>query len=148
MLINKFFKLSNRNKLLFLYCYCLTGIFRIIILTIQFPLISKWFLQPRKIKTSGSSTTHTEMAENIGLMVARASKYTPWESKCLVQALTCKLVLRQASIVSTAYIGMVKEKNSKLEGHAWVSYNEHIILGGRNSPNIYKEISRFTDIEE
>ena len=146
MQINKFFRLTFRDKLLFLYCYCLTGMFRIVILTTSFRLISKWFLQPREITTNETNHTQDEkIAKNIGVMVARASKYTPWESKCLVQALVCKMILRQNNIASTTYIGMAKEKNSKLEAHAWISHNEYIILGGKNSPNIYKEMARFTD---
>ena len=123
--------------------------FRIVILTLSFQLIRKWFLQSRKIKISNvNDINQAKIAKNIGQMVARVSKYTPWESKCLVQALTCRLVLRQYNIASTTYIGMAKEKNSELEAHAWVSHDEYIILGGRNSPNIYKEISRFTDYVE
>jgi hypothetical protein len=144
MQLNKFFRLSYSDKLLFLYCYCLTGIFRIVIFTIPFSLISKLFLQSRKIKTNEDQ--NAKIAKNIGLMVARASKYTPWKSKCLVQVLVCKMMLRKSGIVSTTYIGMAKEKDIKLQGHAWISYNEDIILGGRCSPHKYKEIARFTDI--
>ena len=67
---------------------------RIAILTIPFRILVKLFLQP---KTSSCSSKlapekHAIYARIIGRMTASVTRYTPWQSKCLVQALACRLL--------------------------------------------------------
>lgn len=57
------------------------------------------------------------------------SKYTPWESKCLVQALAAKKYLQRMGIESTLYLGTAKQKEGSLEAHAWLRSGSMYVTG-------------------
>jgi hypothetical protein len=64
-------------------------------------------------------------------VVLANSKYTPWESKCMVQALSAKWLLKKYNIPSTIYFGVTKDEENlgKLKAHAWLKVNETFITG-------------------
>ena len=68
------------------------------------------------------------------LSIARAiltmSRHLPWECKCLVQAISGKMMLGRKRIPSTLYLGVAKEGNGDLNAHAWLRAGDIIILGG------------------
>jgi hypothetical protein len=54
---------------------------------------------------------------------------TPWESKCLVRALTAQHLLKKKSISSTLYLGVGKEGND-MSAHAWLRSGKYYVTGG------------------
>ena len=48
------------------------------------------------------------------------SRYTLWESKCLVRAIANMRMLARRGIESTLYLGTGKDKQGKLIAHAWL----------------------------
>ncbi len=58
----------------------------------------------------------------------RGLKYLPWKGKCLVQALTGKLLLRKLRLPGTIYLG-IKKDTGKLEAHAWLIAGNQFISG-------------------
>lgn len=97
----------------------------------------------------------------VGRMVARVSRYTPWPSKCLVQALVTKFILRNFKISSTLVIGVGFESDGSFKAHAWVNVNYifdavldsldeanirmFTIVGGASSIDEFKIIKSFSD---
>jgi len=74
------------------------------------------------------------------------SCYTPWESKCLVQAIVGKIMLRQYGIGNTLYLGVGKNEEMSLVAHSWLRCGELIITGGHDL-NQYAVVGKFADDE-
>ncbi len=72
-------------------------------------------------------------AMKVGNVVSRVSKRTPWETKCLVQALTAQKILKRRGIKTTLYLGVKKETNDSLCAHAWLRCGKCQITGGDGS---------------
>ena len=144
--IRTFLKLSRKLKILLLAAYLLLGYVRIILLMIPFKYIIRLGLKPVQLKQSTNFTIAqlTSRAQTVGKAVALSARYTPWESKCLAQSIVCKIILRQLHIPHTLYIGVAKNQG-EFRAHAWIAYNDLVINGGTNSPDVYKVVIQFKE---
>ncbi len=71
--------------------------------------------------------------DQVKTIVLRVCRHTPWESKCLVQAVTCKKILASKGILSNLYLGVQPKHESKeMKAHAWLVIGEKVITGGPN----------------
>jgi hypothetical protein len=77
--------------------------------------------------------------------VIGVSKYTPWESKCMVQAVAAKWLLEKYNIPSTIYFGIMKDpqKNSELKAHAWLIVGEYVMTG-REGHRAFKVVNYYS----
>lgn len=55
---------------------------------------------------------------------------TPWESKCLVQALTAKKLLNGKGLPCTLYMGVGKDEEGQMIAHAWLRCGNVFVTGG------------------
>ena len=76
--------------------------------------------------------------------VREMSRYTPWRSACLAQALAAKGMLRRRGIASTLYLGLAKENQSALIAHAWLRSGSMILTGGQGRSR-YTVVATFAD---
>lgn len=68
--------------------------------------------------------------KKVRTVVNAVSKYTIWESKCMVQALCAKWLLQKYHIPSTIYFGVFSSaEENKLKAHAWLKINDYVITG-------------------
>ncbi|MEI6435941.1 MAG: lasso peptide biosynthesis B2 protein [Bacteroidota bacterium] len=72
----------------------------------------------------------------------RGLHYLPWKGKCLIQALTAKILLRMVHLPGIIYLGVAKEAN-QLKAHAWLKSGNQFICGqdGHRKYTIVQEIS-------
>jgi hypothetical protein len=77
------------------------------------------------------SNVQLHQIKMVKTVVLANSKYTPWESKCMVQALSAKWLLKKYNVPSTIYFGVTKdsENEGKLKAHAWLKVNQTFITG-------------------
>ena len=141
--INKFlFKLSIKEKFLFIEAFFLTGLMRAKILKVPF----------NKLKEE-LGTYNTESADDVVLgdykiarivrnVVVTISKFTPWESLCLVQAMTVQRMLKKRGISTTIYLGVNKE-NKNMVAHAWIRCGQMFVTGGDGSG--YATVAKFSN---
>jgi len=78
-------------------------------------------------------------ADRIVWSVEVASRYVP-RATCLTQALACQVLLARQSCPSHLTIGVAKSQQGKLEAHAWLESQGHIVIGG------LQDVSRFTPL--
>ena len=118
--------------------------------TIQILILSGWFrfrtlILPMRWNESffgkrGSESSFDEeellisKAYLIGKRVERICNRTPWDSKCLVRALTAQALIKRKHIKTTLYLG-IKENSASLEAHAWLRCGEYMITGGDGFKN-------------
>lgn len=129
--VRKFFELDSRSRILFLEAYLLLGISRIAISTIRFKRLVKSLSKKHGSADAPLNDAQLEMVRAIGMAIHRAAVYTPWESACLVQALTAQRMLSKRGIGGVLYLGAMMDHSdaAELSAHAWVKCDTEIVTG-------------------
>jgi hypothetical protein len=78
----------------------------------------------------------------ISQAIVRCRKVTPWQNRCLVEAITAKQMLKKRELNSTLYLGVNKE-NNKMLAHAWLRCGSTIV-SGRQGMQKFVVVSTFT----
>jgi hypothetical protein len=52
--------------------------------------------------------------------IRRLSRWLPWESRCLDQALAVQRLLGRRGLPTTAYYGLIRDEKGHWTAHAWV----------------------------
>lgn len=68
-------------------------------------------------------------ARRIGWAVTTMSRYVPWDSACLAQAIAGKWMLRARHLRSTLYLGVAYDENKKMLAHAWLRCGDVFVTG-------------------
>jgi hypothetical protein len=82
-----------------------------------------------------------KVIKNISQAIKIMSRYTFWESMCLVKAIAAMRMLERRNIESTIYFGTAKDATGKIIAHAWLRSGSYYLTG-------YEEMSRFTVISK
>ena len=88
-------------------------------------------------------TSHPQLMR-VSWAVQGMSRYTPWESACLAQAVAAKAMLRRRGITSTLYLGLTKDAQAALVAHAWLRSGSVILTGGQDSSR-YTVVATFAE---
>lgn len=130
----------NKEKHLTIEVWFWAAVFRLLLLIAPAKLMKRYF------GSSGEESAFTESKDNyikarkIAYHVNRVAGHTPWESKCLVRALTAQKLLTKKKISSTLYLGVKKEGN-KMVAHAWIRTGGYYMTGGNGDG--YTTVARF-----
>jgi hypothetical protein len=79
---------------------------------------------PNKIDSSNIKKVK-QISHSIHIM----SKYTFWESKCLVKAIATMKMLERRQIDCTLYLGTAKDENGIMIAHAWLRSGPFYLTG-------------------
>lgn len=115
--------------MLFVQAFVLSGYVRFLMLFISFNKYAKRMGVRGKESQSEVDNEIMEIAVHITKIVKTTCAYTKWESKCMVQALTSKWMLKRRGINSTIYFGIKKDEEGKLKAHAWLRVGNKILTG-------------------
>lgn len=128
-IIKTFFRISFQAKILVIRVFILTAISRFAMKYIDFCKLKKYMGQ-QSIETSYEDDKNYEIyLKRLSFVIQKVAKYTPWESKCLVQALTAQHILHKKKLKTTLYLGVNKE-NNELIAHAWIRCGSFYVTGG------------------
>ncbi|WP_347548685.1 lasso peptide biosynthesis B2 protein [Pseudalkalibacillus hwajinpoensis] len=72
---------------------------------------------------------HQQTLRKISQSIHIMSKYTLWESQCLVKAIAAMRMLERRGIESTLYLGTAKGESGELIAHAWLRSGPYYITG-------------------
>jgi len=134
------------HKLLLMEALLLLGLSRAALLIMDFREIAPRLGTQRELKDLVAETGGlvdegqkklNARAKGVGWAVRAMSRYTPWESKCLVQAMAAKIMLNRRKISNTLYLGVAKDNTGAMVAHAWIKCGSFILTGER-------EAERFT----
>lgn len=95
----------NREKWLTVEIWFWTAVFRLLLLFVPVKYIKKHYGISGEESPSCESIDNYVEARKIAYHVNRIAEHTPWESKCLVRALTAQRLLTKKKISSTLYLG-------------------------------------------
>ncbi len=124
------------EKAWFLVAYPLLGLARFSLLLLPFRTIARTLGQDQKAVMFVPLATPAEMrgALAIGRAIRMAAEYTPWESKCLAQAMVAAVLLRIKGLPYGLYFGVRKDPAAAngMAAHAWVCTGPAAVTGGRS----------------
>jgi hypothetical protein len=124
-----FYSLSLSKKLLFLEAFLMLGWARCM-KQIKFQKLTK--ILRIDIAETGFQTNDKNKLTILGISEAIhiMSRYTLWESMCLVRAIAAMKMLERRGISSTLYLGTGKDENGQLIAHAWLRSGNQYVTGG------------------
>ncbi|CAH2466606.1 lasso peptide biosynthesis B2 protein [Bacillus sp. S4] len=120
--------LDMKTRLLFMEAYIYLG----------WACILKFISFSKSAPTLGiymdeTSLNYTEsnirMLRSISEVIQITSRYTIWDSQCLVKAIAGMKMLERRQIESTLYLGTAKDEDGKMVAHAWLRSGPFYITG-------------------
>lgn len=123
------FSIDNKLKLEFIQAFIYTGFYRAFILFVPFNKLRKRMGKHKEESALIEDKEVYRQASHISWVVTLIASKTPWESKCLVQALTAQRMLKSRGISTTIYLGVRKDEN-EMKAHAWLRCGEYYVTGG------------------
>ncbi|WP_078595901.1 lasso peptide biosynthesis B2 protein [Evansella clarkii] len=82
--------------------------------------------------------TISQVSQTVHMM----SRYTFWESECLVKAIASLKMLEKRGIESTLYLGTRKSENGVFAAHAWLRSGPYYITGAEGMEK-FTVVSKF-----
>ncbi|MFA9457488.1 lasso peptide biosynthesis B2 protein [Halalkalibacter sp. AB-rgal2] len=137
--LNTFMKLDFHRKLLFIEAFTFLAIARTLKL-LPFATVSKWLGEQHAESAFCHSKETNQLVDDIALAIEVMSRYTFWESKCLVQAIAAMKMLERRRVSSTLYLGVMKEKQGQMAAHAWLRSGSYYVSGA-------DEMERYTVVQ-
>lgn len=146
-ILRKFVNLNWQDKALAIEAYFLSGIIRLSILAIPFKRLRNHLGVHNVESPYQISSGEYEAVKKVSWAIKRVYRYTPWESKCLVQAMTAQKMLERRNICSTIYLGVNRDDSNTMTAHAWLRCGEIIVTGGYGKL-MYKGVTKFSNYKE
>jgi len=150
--LNSFLHWSWTERWLFAEAYIGLRLSRLAVQTLPFRWIAKRLGSPQQeTSPEGLPAEKRIIVRQIAWAVRKASRYALWESNCLPQAITAKLMLRRREVVSTLYLGLARgqtqEDLDEMKAHAWLRSGKFFLVGG-NGQDEYTVVATFAENEE
>lgn len=138
-----FFTIDNKLKIEFIQAFIYEGMYRAFILFVPFNKLKKRMGRHNEESVATVDKKIYKEAIHVTWVVTLIASKTPWESKCLVQALTAQKMLKKKGISTTIYLGVRKE-GSEMKAHAWLRCGEYYVTGGAIR-NLYTVVAKFAN---
>ena len=114
--LEKLLGLPWSDRLLLAEAAMTLAVARLAVLVLPF----RW-IAPRLGETMADSpeedVAEPDLLLRIGWAVAVASRYLPWTSRCLAEAIAGKAMLQRRGLRSTLYLGLAKDGPADIEAH-------------------------------
>jgi hypothetical protein len=141
-LLRKFIATPAYDKFLFFIALALSFFVKIIVFTLPLRWYRRFLGQSGKNSPEYSSNRNKTI-KSIVTAVNRCSRFAPWKTRCLVDAITAKLLLQWHGIPSTMFMGVNKDEEKKLIAHAWLKCGE-VFITGKKGYQKFTVVSSFT----
>ena len=142
--IKKLWGMERKVKWIVVQTFFLSGIVRWLLLKIPFKKLQPYLGKYNEESSENKECKEYEEAKDISRVVELVSHHTPWESKCLVQAIVAQYLLKKKRISTTLYLGVCRDENGELKAHAWLRCGQITVTGERYKPG-YKEVCKFSN---
>ncbi|MDT8861082.1 lasso peptide biosynthesis B2 protein [Alkalihalobacillus sp. MEB130] len=126
--VKAFFELKWETKKLLLEAYLYLGWARFL-KTRPFVKIASSLGQKMEETTYTPNMANRETLLNVSNAIHIMSRYTFWESQCLVKAIAGLKMLEKRNIESTLYLGTGKDDEGKFAAHAWLRSGPFYVSG-------------------
>lgn len=131
ILFNKFrtfFKLDGQMQVMLIEAFCYLAWGRYLKM-LNFSRVAPTLGKSMSETSCSTKTSDKQTLQNVSAAIHLMSRYTFWESECLVKAIAGMKMLEKRRIESTLYLGTAKEKTGNLVAHAWLRSGPYYISG-------------------
>lgn len=125
--LRRFFELARAEQWLLLQTVGWLAIARTMLVFIPFSRLSERLSSPID---SASARLDPAAIARIGWAVRVAANRVPWRADCFPQAIAARILLDRLGQASTIHIGVAREANGALSGHAWLTCGDQVVTGG------------------
>lgn len=125
-----FSMLNRHTKRLMLEAYFYLGWARMLKVR-PFAKVAPSLGQQREETSLEHNLSEKNMIKRVSEVIHMMSRYTFWESECLVKAIAGMKMLEKRQIESTLYLGTAKDENGELIAHAWLRSGPFYISGSQ-----------------
>ena len=136
MKVLTFWHMPYKDKKMFFLNICLCGIAKIATRCMTYKRLSAYFGKSCQILIASTliSKEQIEEALYIRRSICLATRYTPWDSSCLTQALVAQFWCRRYQLPYLFFIGLSKQSSpfSGKNAHAWITAGPIAITGGHS----------------
>lgn len=139
--VKAFLLLDHKMKLMCVEAYVNLGWARILKL-LPFAKVAPSLGESMEETTLTFNETNKKTLRNVSQAIHMMSRYTFWESQCLVKAIAGMKMLEKRGIESTLYLGTAKDENGKLIAHAWLRSGPYFISGAEGMEK-FTVVSKF-----
>ena len=139
--LRTFLSLNKQTKKLFIESYFYLAWARILKI-LPFSKMSSSLGEQMKETTFNITEENRKILSDVSQSIYRMSRYTFWESECLVKAIAAMKMLERRQIESTLYLGTAKDKSGKLVAHAWLRSGPYYITG-KETMDLFTVVSKF-----
>ena len=143
-MINKvrlFLFLDRKMKLLLIEAFINLGWARIL-KAMPFSKIAPSLGEHMTETTYNLNSKDTKNLNRISQAIHIMSRYTFWESQCLVKAIAAMKMLEKRKIESTLYLGTGKDEQGAFAAHAWLRSGPYYISGSEGMEK-FTVVSKF-----
>ncbi|MGG4197547.1 lasso peptide biosynthesis B2 protein [Peribacillus frigoritolerans] len=123
-----FLRFNFKTKLLYIEAFLHLGRARYL-KSISFSKVAPTLGEQMKESSYELIAADKEILANVSRAINIMSRYTIWESQCLVKAMAAMKMLEKRKIDSTLYLGTAKDENGGLIAHAWLRSGPFYITG-------------------
>ncbi|WP_338789129.1 lasso peptide biosynthesis B2 protein [Metabacillus sp. FJAT-53654] len=97
--------------------------------SIPFSKVAPTLGQHMEETTFDPSDSNKKVLSSVSQAIHIMSRYTFWESQCLVKAFAAMKMLEKRQIESTLYLGTARDESGELLAHAWLRSGPYYITG-------------------
>lgn len=132
----------NKDKKISIACWFYAAKYRMQMLHPDTKKLKKKWGEEGRESAKEAFPEEYRYAKRVAHCVNEVCGKTPWESKCLVRALSAQTLLKKKGIRTTLYLGC-KEMDGKLVAHAWLRLGTCYVTGGNGASEGYGIVARF-----
>ncbi|MGL5206834.1 MAG: lasso peptide biosynthesis B2 protein [Acidaminococcaceae bacterium] len=144
-MVNMFFSLPWREQSLLLIVFWLSGLVRATTLLLPFACLAPFLGKQMAESPPNFPLCQEHYVRQVSRNITIVSRNTPWESKCLVQAIVGKIMLRRLAVNNTLYLGVGRDEKDKLIAHAWLRCGTVFVSGGAGRER-FTVVGKFADL--
>jgi Transglutaminase-like superfamily len=141
--IRTFFSLDSKTMTLLMEAFLFLGWARLL-KTFPFNKIAPKLGNYMEDTSTENDISKIALLKNISFSIHIMSKFTFWESKCLVRAIAAMKMLNRRHLPSTLYLGTANDKNGKLIAHAWLRSGSYFVTG-KEEMNNFTIVGKFAN---
>ena len=134
--LGKFRQLPAADKWLVVRAAFWLGIARIRLAITPFRRLSEGLVRN---SDAFSVDADPEYVERVGYAVRAAANNVPWRSDCFPQTIAARTLLSGKGYTTVIHLGVEKDGEKDLAGHAWLTCGEVVVTGG-------DDLDRYTEM--
>src|SRR5215217_7114582 len=126
--LHKFLNLPSSDRRLLVGTALLLGAVRLGLRVLPFRVLQRVITKVAQAPASANNANQSSV-DRLVWAVTVASRYVP-KATCLTQALGAQILLGRRAHPARLRIGVARSEEGRLEAHAWLEYEDKVIVGG------------------